>query len=630
MQIAKLTATLLLSLSALLGVRNSPQVDLNGGDWTITQNWRQADGVSSIEVQSSKIVQQCSQNEFSTIQFPTIIHGAHDVLLDGTKIGEFGDRKFQSVWSFYGSPEVPCSMVRGGKILTWRGYSYSEYFARFSHFPGLVSHSKLNLFNETFNLIAAGCLAIMALLSAVLFFGRVPNELMASITLGSLGFALYFFGSTAGYFQITGSMLTIHKIADFSVWMGLALFYNSLRLTRYLSERFYWIYFFNIVVGLFFIILGSTGDVVQFGTTLPFAGTILVNIACEIELVRRYIREGFDRRALFVFLSLTIFLVADVNEIFVVTGLLPSYTIFNLGAVGGLLFFALYVNERITQTYRERDYLQANLELEVKLKTSELKKKSEDLETTLKELKTTQADLVQAAKLASLGTLSAGIAHEINNSLNYVYGSLKPLETLVLSGVTSEARAKATKLFKIMNEGLLLTFDIIKSLRNYSGLNQAKLNDLKLIEVMSSVETILRPRLRDSIQVIHEVDPNLSVFGSVVGLHQVFMNLISNAIDAMPNGGQLHISAHAEGEQVKIKIRDTGTGMPDQVLQRIFEPFFTTKEVGKGTGLGLHIVKTEVERQGGSISVQSQVGIETEFTLVLPIHGASERLPDAA
>jgi C4-dicarboxylate-specific signal transduction histidine kinase len=306
-----------------------------------------------------------------------------------------------------------------------------------------------------------------------------------------------------------------------------------------------------------------------------------------------------------------------------VSGIYATIPLFPVGMVGGFLFLSLSVNDTILATYNERDYLRLNLQSEVDRKTNELQIKSNELQKAMDILRSTQAELIQNAKLASLGTLSAGIAHEINNSLNYVNGALPALRKL-LKPADSEVHAKAHKLMDVMAEGLQLTFGIIKSLRNYSGMNQAKFNDIELQKLFTSTLRILHSKVKDNIRVNINVHDDVKIFGNVVSLNQVFMNLIVNAIDAMPNGGDLNISAEPRGKNVAIEISDNGTGIDEDHLTRIFDPFFTTKEVGKGTGIGLHIVKSEIEKHKGQIKVTSQKNFGTTFTIVLPISGAIE------
>jgi signal transduction histidine kinase len=418
-------------------------------------------------------------------------------------------------------------------------------------------------------------------------------------------------------------MQIAHKIADISVLTGMLLFFNAARIHSLVPRALFGVFATSIAVAVTLILVAPTGDSIQLGTTVPFGPGLSVCLYGLARLVNRVVHQGLHVNSVFEFLSLGIFSAALINDIFVITGATHGQMYLPIGFISGLTFFALAVNEQIVKTYAERDYLQHNLEKEVIRKTSALEK-------AMDELKTAQAELVQSAKLASLGSLSAGIAHEINNSLNYVYGGLLPLEKIVKTSLTEGPREKALKLTGVMGEGLKLTFEIIKSLRNYTGLNQAKFADLSLSEVMNSALTILKSRLNTRIETHISVDPTLHIFGSVVGLNQVFMNLITNAIDAMPEKGVLTIDALSDGQNVTVKVTDTGTGIPADIRGKIFDPFFTTKGVGSGTGLGLHIVKKEIDRHKGKIQVSSIVGEGTTFVIQLPISGTPEEIRSAA
>jgi signal transduction histidine kinase len=424
-------------------------------------------------------------------------------------------------------------------------------------------------------------------------------------------------------------MLLTHKIADIGVWLGIARVMNALRIEGMLGNKAYFIYLANVAIGLFIIAFGSSGDVIQLGTSLPFGASMVVLFIPFIAGLRDLATSRFDNKNMLRILSLLSFITACFNEVFVVLGLINSSPMLPVGFLAGVLFFAFSVNERINETYRERDYLRENLEAEVQRKTEELTKKTEDLVAAMASLKSTQAELVQSAKLASLGTLSAGIAHEINNSLNYVNGALQPLERLVVKAAKNcspEEQSKIDRLMAVMKEGLVLTLEIIKSLRSYTGLNQAKFNDVDLKKAAQTSLTILRNKTRGKIEVDLRIPDNLIFFGSVVGINQIFMNLISNAIDAMPEGGRLTLEADASSpETIEICIHDTGCGMAPETAARIFDPFFTTKEVGKGTGLGLHIVRSEVERHNGNIEVESVLGEGTCFRINVPRNANTEQ-----
>lgn len=617
-----LAVSTLLGISSLLGVKAVPPVP---STWQVTQNWEQvspSDPNSALhfEAESTAVVAECKTNPNSYLVFPAVVHGSHEVLLDGHNILTFGDPSFKTMRSFFGEPVLPCKEVLSGNKLEWKAYSYTHYFARINYFPYISANVPIyNLFAETFHIIGAGAGLLMAIFTFTMFAGKISRETTLAVCLSSFFSSFYLGGCVAGFFGLPWSMLTVHKFADLGVWTAICLLVKALYHEGLVSRNWFRAYFGACVLAAVLILIGTSGDIVQFGTTIPFGLTLVVLGVPMFKLGRQLVSGEFSQMRLLQFISLGFFVSAVFNEMFAVTGLIHSSPMLPFGFMGAVMFLALAVNVRIHATYQERDYLRSNLEKEVRTQTAKLEKAMSDL-------KLTQAELVQSAKLASLGTLSAGIAHEINNSLNYVNGALQPLEKLVLRATPLEAQEKIAKLFFVMKDGLNLTFEIIKGLRTYTGMNQAKFNDVGLNEVVHSSLTILRNRIRGQITVNCEIAPDLKVFGLVVGLNQIFMNLISNAVDAMESGGTLNIAAVEIQDQIEITVEDTGMGIEPVVLERIFEPFFTTKDVGRGTGLGLHIVKQEVERHRGQLKVESRLGEGTTFTIRLPRHAMDKDL----
>ncbi len=620
MTFSTFSIAVLMALSRLMGVDPLPAKNPSG--WTVVQDWTAQESGHVLRARSSKVVEQCQANPNLVVRFPVIVHSAHEIYMDGQKILTFGDKSFRTVRSFYGYPEIACQELVAAKEMEWVAHSYSRYFARIHHYPEVREKLQTGiLITETLNAIAAGALLIIAIFTVAIFRGKVEQKLWVSLGLASLGFCVYFTNTVPFLFGFSHSMLASHKLADLGLWAGTAFYFYALLVYGVCNKLVYQVYCGLLFLACVIISFGADGDVVQFGTTLPFLGTPVLLISCGLHEFRR-MRAGADRKkAGFAILSLLFFFLVSVNDILSVVGLADGYMFLSVGFIGGMLFFALSINENISVVYQERDYLNSNLENEVARKTEELQGKTEALELAMRDLKATQGELVQSAKLASLGTLSAGIAHEINNSLNFVYGALRPLENLFErnSDIPSDQKEKAKKLFGVMGDGLRLTFEIIKSLRNFTGLNQAKMNDIDLKQVIETVLTILRNRTKNSVKVHVDMPGDVHVYGSVVGLNQVFMNLVGNAIDAMPDGGNLWISCTSDESQVVVKLKDSGQGIPKDVQVRMFEPFFTTKEVGKGTGLGLHIVRQEIEKHRGNIRCESEPGQGTTFIITFPL-----------
>ena len=311
---------------------------------------------------------------------------------------------------------------------------------------------------------------------------------------------------------------------------------------------------------------------------------------------------------------------------------------------------ALQENERII---REQNIL---LERKVIERTEELVEANSALNTTLYDLREAQSQLVDSEKMAGLGQLTAGIAHEINNPINFVTSNIKPLELDILDldtvihmyeSIDPEAdlrpqiakiesfkkqidivfvREEIKSLLSGIGEGARRTAEIIRSLKNFSRLDENDTKPVDLNEGIASTLVLVKNTFPDHLKLEKDF-AELPLVECLPGkINQVFMNLITNAIHAIKSKepkdqeGVLAIKTWQEGSDVKISIKDSGTGMPEEVKQKIFEPFFTTKDVGEGTGLGLSIVFRIIENHHGNIDVVTKLNQGTEFIITLPIN----------
>ncbi|BAY12276.1 PAS domain S-box protein [Calothrix sp. NIES-2098] len=300
---------------------------------------------------------------------------------------------------------------------------------------------------------------------------------------------------------------------------------------------------------------------------------------------------------------------------------------------------------------------------------AQLRQKAIDLETTLLELKRTQTQLVQNEKMSSLGQLVAGIAHEINNPVNFIYANFNPANEYIqdLLGLLQlykqhypspvaeiQNKSKAIdldflvedlpKLLCSMEVGADRIKKIVLSLRNFSRMDEAEMKSVNIHEGIDNTLMILQNRLkakqdRPEIEVIKEYG-NLPLVECYAGqLNQVFMNIISNAIDALEERdewrtfeemkqqpSQIRICTEiVSPDRIKIGILDNGCGIPESVQQRLCDPFFTTKPVGKGTGLGMSIsYQIVTEKHGGSLQWHSIPGQGADFVVEIPIQQSKQ------
>ena len=318
--------------------------------------------------------------------------------------------------------------------------------------------------------------------------------------------------------------------------------------------------------------------------------------------------------------------------------------------IGRLTFALEEMRRALREKLRSTEEVNLDLERAVQRRTADLAKKNRELAETLEKLTRAQDQLVRSEKMASIGQLVAGIAHEINNPVNAIVNTVGPLEEAISTSTADdpaardEARAEVLDMLRVVQRGAQRTKAIVQALHNYSRTDDESVVDVDLNRSLEDSLELLRHLLKQSIQVEREYGAVGRIRGHAGQLNQVFMNLLTNAAQAVAGRDKATIwvatyetPAGASSTETKpgtptggvtIEVRDNGEGIPPEVLPRIFDPFFTTKDVGEGSGLGLSIVHGIVERHGGSIEVDSTPGVGTRFRVHLP--RGIERSADAA
>jgi signal transduction histidine kinase len=297
--------------------------------------------------------------------------------------------------------------------------------------------------------------------------------------------------------------------------------------------------------------------------------------------------------------------------------------------VGRLTFALEEMRRALREKLRSTEEVNLDLERAVQRRTADLAKKNRELAEALDKLTRAQDQLVRSEKMASIGQLVAGIAHEINNPVNAIVNTVGPLEDAMERveegdlGARQEAAADVREMVQVVQRGANRTKAIVQALHTYSRTDDENVVEFDLNRSIDDSLELLRHMLKKDITVRRDYGEVGRIRGHAGQLNQVFMNLLANAAQALAGveGATIWIETAGEEERVVITLRDNGPGIPPDVLPRIFDPFFTTKDVGEGSGLGLSIVHGIVERHGGGIEVDSEVGAGTTFTVTLPRDG---------
>ena len=288
------------------------------------------------------------------------------------------------------------------------------------------------------------------------------------------------------------------------------------------------------------------------------------------------------------------------------------------------------------RTYEAVVELNARLEDRVRERTAQLEQANRELAQAYGELKSAETRLVHSEKMASLGRLVAGVAHEINNPVSFISTSIAPLTrhlrqaAAIAPPQTQGALREAEELAGIMARGAARTAAIVKDLRSFSRLGETARKAADLHEGLEVTLRLLEPRWRERIAIHRDYGTLPPVECDPGQLNQVFMNLLANACDAIAGTGDIWITTRADGAGVSVAIRDDGAGIPPDVLGRIFDPFFTTKDVGGGTGLGLAVSHSVVAAHGGRIDVESTSGAGSTFRITLPVGAPGARVAQAS
>ncbi|MCD4698357.1 MAG: hypothetical protein K8S16_19190 [Bacteroidales bacterium] len=422
------------------------------------------------------------------------------------------------------------------------------------------------------------------------------------------------------HFELFGFLITLTNVILFS----LVLFINSFEKVR-LSKNYFMLFGLIMITFINIVFDKSFNPNVHFITTIIFPVLIFKNKRIAFYYVAANV-------ALFIFITyyqsdyepLILPFESKMGTSFSMTTLIIMLVVFLIS-----LFFR-NVNEEFER---------------------KLVEKNRYLNDLIEKMKSMQEHMISSEKMASLGQLTAGIAHEINNPINFVSSNIRPLKTdlLELKDLIKMykklhlAEDKDTELDKIkeyskeididflyneietlingIEEGAGRTKEIVLGLRNFSRIDEGEFKPVDIHKGIDSTLMLLKNKIKNRIEVHKDYD-ELPLIECIPGkINQVVMNILNNASEAIKDKGEIFVTTKFNSikNSISISIRDNGLGMKKITLKRIFEPFYTTKEIGKGTGLGLSISYGIIEKHKGKIDVKSEVKKGSEFIITLPV-----------
>ncbi|WP_026944663.1 sensor histidine kinase [Algoriphagus marincola] len=452
------------------------------------------------------------------------------------------------------------------------------------------------------------------------------------------------------------------------IWF-LRVFLSTDKFVPKLDRGFYFIYLvyaFILVNAFFFSIT------VSYQTLLVTQSIVVIFVL----LVAFSILKLGYRPARYYLLAWSVFMLGIFLFVLSEMGIIPTNDltayIMPLGSALEVVLLSFALADKINILKKEKEEEQAE-RLKVLKQNEELVReqntlleekvrvRTDELEQALRNLQNTQSQLVSQEKMASLGQLTAGIAHEINNPINFVSSNITPLKrdikdimevidfyrTTGQSEFAPESKRKAAdleeeleldyvleevdQLLKGMEEGAKRTVEIVKGLRLFSRVDEQDVKKVDLHDGINSTIILLNSSIPGKIRIVRDFG-ELPMVECLAGkINQVFMNIINNAVHALSDhidtikDPKIEIRTRSLGDSVVVEIEDNGPGMPEHVKERIFEPFFTTKSVGRGTGLGLSIVYSIIENHKGTMEVNTEVGQGTTFIITLPTYQSNSK-----
>jgi signal transduction histidine kinase len=538
--------------------------------------------------------------------------------------------------------------------------------------------SNENKTKDAFYLFFAGIFVSILLYNLFLFVSLGDFlyliYVIATIFIGLV--QLHFGGKLTEWFYNRQSVFAVYDTQILGALSGIStiIFANLfLHTKRYCG----WVY----KISLFSILL-YTLSLILLCFSLPTVSYQIINLNASVSLLlvvaSIYAIRGGNRQARFFLFAWSFFLIGVTVFALKDFGILPfnAFTNFALpvGSVVEILLLSFALADRINVLKQEKELSQQqvfvamkenerlvkeqNIQLEKKVhkRTADLENRNTELQTAMNDLRMTQQQLVESEKLASIGQMTAGIAHEINNPINFVQSNVGPLkrdidEILELLSQLAHIdenkdlleqvnhlksqynkldvdylKKEIQQLLNGIEDGSRRTAEIVKGLRVFSRMDKNELISADINECLHSTLVVMKNMTKAEVTLNVELGENIPRINCYPGkLSQVFMNLVTNAVQATRIPGRqpidrvINVRSYLRDSKICVEFQDNGKGIPTEIQDKIFEPFFTTKDVGEGTGLGLGIVAGIIGEHNGQLSFTSNANEGTTFLLTLPV-----------
>ena len=592
------------------------------------------------------------------IFFPSIIL-AGEVYLDKDLVYQTSDllpradNKFSGIKSHF----IPVDREYRNKMLTLRIFSdKGEIGINATSHPVMIGNEGdlfTKLIRVNIDSIIIGFIFIfIGLFSISIFLKRIRhrNYLLSNFGLFSLCVGLFYVS-----FDHTGSLFIepsylryyIGFLSYFLFPVGLYAFLEKLLGKNIVLRRIWQIHLIYAVIAFVLDVFNLVLIPEQrFYYSIFFVGTIIIAIFVTVKAAIAGNKEAKIFISAFALYGLT-----GLHDILIGIDVLPKwYWLSQWGAVVFVLAMAYIVERRFSKTHdqlelyskeleiksRKLDKYSQVLEQKVAERTQDLNEKNNELENTLRQLQDMQQQLIIQEKMASLGNLVAGVAHEVNNPIGAVKSSAhvltrcihrilntlnksKNIDDIRNDDLFQQALAMLKENNQVINTASERVSEIVLSLKNFARLDEAEFQKVDIHEGIDTTLTLVEHEFKNRIEVIKQYGdlPEINCYPNQ--LNQVFMNLFVNAAHAIEDKGIIKIKTHANNSHVYFEISDTGKGIRKEHLNKIFDPGFTTKSRGIGTGLGLSISYNIIKKHNGEIKVESEVGKGTTFRIILPI-----------